>query len=125
MAGLPSAAISSVDASAESLAPAPQGGASEIAYMVGAKYIAGPFTVGVAAERGDFQGNVALAEISQRRGQAIDVGASYAVAPGYLVYAEVPVSESSSKATSISFRVPWVQARITASSRRGSSSAIW
>jgi predicted porin len=70
------------------LAPAPQGGASEIAYMVGAKYIAGPFTVGVAAERGDYQGNVALAGISQRRGQAIDVGASYAVAPGYLVYAE-------------------------------------
>ena len=70
------------------LAPAPQGGASEIAYMVGTKYIAGPFTVGVAAERGDFQGNVALAGISQRRGQAIDVGASYAVAPGYLVYAE-------------------------------------
>jgi Gram-negative porin len=70
------------------LAPAPQGGASEIAYVVGTKYIAGPFTVGVAAERGDFQGNVALAGISQRRGQAIDVGASYAVAPGYLVYAE-------------------------------------
>ena len=44
--------------------------------------------VGVSAERGDYQGNVNLTGISQRRGQAIDVGASYAVAPGYLVYAE-------------------------------------
>ncbi len=70
------------------LAPAPRGGASEIAYMVGAKYIAGPFTVGVAAEQGFYQGNVVLSGISQRRGQAVDVGASYAVAPGLLVYAE-------------------------------------
>ncbi len=70
------------------LAPAPQNGTSEIAYMVGAKYIAGPFTVGVAAERGYYQGNVALTGISQRRGQGIDVGASYSVAPGLLVYAE-------------------------------------
>ena len=66
----------------------PQHGAGEIAYMLGVKYAIGPFTVGVSAERGDYQGNVNLTGISQRRGQAIDVGASYAVAPGYLVYAE-------------------------------------
>jgi predicted porin len=70
------------------LAPAPQNGASEIAFMVGAKYINGPFTVGIAAERGDYQGSVNLTGISQRRGQAIDVGMSYAVAPGFLLYAE-------------------------------------
>jgi predicted porin len=67
---------------------APQHGVGEIAYMVGAKYAIGPLMVGVAAERGDYQGNVNLTGISQRRGQAIDVGASYAVAPGYIVYAE-------------------------------------
>jgi predicted porin len=67
---------------------APQHGVGEIAYMVGAKYAIGPLTVGVAGERGDYQGNVNLTGISQRRGQAIDVGASYAVAPGYIVYTE-------------------------------------
>lgn len=66
----------------------PQNGVSELAYMIGAKYAAGPFTVGVAAERGVYQGNVNLTGISQRRGQALDIGASYSVAPGYLVYAE-------------------------------------
>jgi predicted porin len=67
---------------------APQNGVSEIAYLIGAKYAIGPFTVGIAAERGDYQGNVNLTGISQRRAQALDVGASYAVAPGYQVYAE-------------------------------------
>jgi hypothetical protein len=70
------------------LAPVPQNGVSELAYMIGAKYVAGPFTVGIAAERGVYQGNVNLTGISQRRGQALDIGASYSVAPGYLVYAE-------------------------------------
>ena len=70
------------------LALAPQHGAGEYAYLLGAKYVFGPYTVGVAAERGDYQGSVNLTGISQRRGQAIDFGASYAVAPGYLVYAE-------------------------------------
>lgn len=70
------------------LALAPQHGAGEIAYMVGAKYVNGPFVIGVAAERGDYQGNVNLTGLSQRRGQAIDVGVGYTVAPGYSVYAE-------------------------------------
>jgi predicted porin len=66
----------------------PQNGTSEIAYLIGAKYVAGPFTIGISAERGTFQGNANLTGISQRRGQALDVGASYAVAPGFTVYAE-------------------------------------
>lgn len=70
------------------LALAPHRGAPEVAYMVGAKYTTGPFVVGIAAERGDYQGSVNLTGISQRRGQAIDVGAGYTVAPGYQVYAE-------------------------------------
>ncbi len=70
------------------LALAPQGGAPEVAYMVGAKYTSGPLVVGVAAERGDYQGSVNLSGITQRRGQAIDFGLGYTVAPGYQVYAE-------------------------------------
>jgi predicted porin len=66
----------------------PQNGVSELAYLIGAKYVAGPLTVGISAERGVYQGNVNLTGISQRRGQALDIGASYSVAPGYLVYAE-------------------------------------
>jgi predicted porin len=70
------------------LAPSPQNGTSEIGLLVGAKYIVGPFTIGVSAERAYYQGNVNLTGISQRRGQALDAGASYAVAPGYTVYVE-------------------------------------
>jgi hypothetical protein len=70
------------------LALAPQHGVGELAYMLGVKYAIGPVTVGVSAETGWSQGNVNLTGITQRRGQAIDLGASYAVAPGFLIYAE-------------------------------------
>jgi hypothetical protein len=70
------------------LALAPQHGVGELAYMFGAKYVTGPVTVGVSAERGYYQGNVNLTGITQRRGEAIDFGASYAVALGFLMYAE-------------------------------------
>jgi hypothetical protein len=49
------------------LAPVPQNGVSELAYLIGAKYAAGPFAVGIAAECGAYQGNVNLTGISQRR----------------------------------------------------------
>jgi hypothetical protein len=39
------------------LALTPQGGAPEVAYMVGAKYTTGPLVMGVAAEHGDYQGS--------------------------------------------------------------------
>lgn len=67
---------------------APQNAVGEIAYMVGLKYVAGPFVVGVSAERGNSQGAVALTGLTQRRSQAIDVGLGYTVAPGFTVYAE-------------------------------------
>jgi hypothetical protein len=70
------------------LALTPQHGAPEVAYMVGAKYTTGPLVVGVAAEHGDYQGSVNLTGVTQRRGQAIDIGVGYTVAPGYQVYAE-------------------------------------
>jgi len=67
---------------------APKGGAGEIAELVGAKYVAGPWTVGVVAERGDYQGNPLLAGLTQRRARAIDAGVQYQVAPGMQVWAE-------------------------------------
>jgi predicted porin len=70
------------------LAAVPQHGVGELAYTVGLKYISGPFTIGVVGEIGWSQGNVNLVGISQRRGRGLDFGASYALAPGYTVYAE-------------------------------------
>ncbi len=70
------------------MALAPQHGAGEIAYLLGAKYVVGPLVVGVAAERGNSQGAVTLTGLSERRSQAIDVGLGYTVAPGLIVYAE-------------------------------------
>jgi Gram-negative porin len=67
---------------------APQNSVNEIAFMFGAKYLAGPLVVGVAAERGNSQGAVNLTGLSQRRSEAIDVGLGYTVAPGLIVYAE-------------------------------------
>jgi hypothetical protein len=70
------------------LAATPQHGVGELAYTVGLKYVSGPFTIGAAGEIGWYQGNVNLTGISQRRGRALDFGASYTVAPGFIVYAE-------------------------------------
>jgi hypothetical protein len=69
-------------------ATVPQGGANELAYTIGLKYVTGPLTLGVAGEIGWYQGNALMAGISQRRGRAIVVGAQYAVAPGFSVAAE-------------------------------------
>jgi hypothetical protein len=70
------------------LAAQPQGGAPELAYMLGAKYTSGPFVVGIAGEIGWYQGTVTMSGLSQRLGRTIDVGAGYYVAPGFMVYAE-------------------------------------
>ncbi|HLJ04651.1 MAG TPA: hypothetical protein VKT26_00150 [Acetobacteraceae bacterium] len=66
----------------------PKGGAHETAELVGAKYVTGPWTIGIVAERGDYQGNPLLAGLTQRRGRAIDGGVQYQVAPGMAVWAE-------------------------------------
>jgi hypothetical protein len=66
----------------------PQGGSNEFAYLLGAKYVNGPLTVGIVAEHGDYQGNPVMAGLTQRRGRAIDFGASYTVAPGFTFFAE-------------------------------------
>jgi len=52
------------------LALAPKGGVGELAYTVSAKYVNGPWTVGVVGEIGFYQGNPALSGYSQRRAAA-------------------------------------------------------
>jgi hypothetical protein len=66
----------------------PQGGAPLFGFLFGAKYVAGPFTIGAAAEEMWMQGQPQLANISQYRGRGINAGLSYTVAPGYLVFGE-------------------------------------
>jgi len=66
----------------------PQGGDNLLGWLVGAKYVTGPVTVGVAYENINSQGAPQLVGISQRHEWAINPGASYAVAPGLTVWAE-------------------------------------
>ncbi len=70
------------------LALRPQGGVNELAYLVGVKYVSGPFTIGAVGEMGWYQGNVVLTGVSQRRGRGISAGMSYTVAPGYQIFGE-------------------------------------
>ena len=70
------------------LALAPQGGAPEVAYTVGLKYMTGPLTVGVVGEIGWYQGDVRLTGITQRRARAITAGGTYTVAPGLMLFSE-------------------------------------
>jgi hypothetical protein len=72
---------------------APTGAPSQIGVIVGAKYVTGPLTAGVALMRYWDQGNVALTGISQHKAQGIDVGLNYAVAPGFSVFTEYLYNE--------------------------------
>ncbi|HME25702.1 MAG TPA: hypothetical protein VKI44_30945 [Acetobacteraceae bacterium] len=66
----------------------PQGGAPLFGYLLGAKYINGPFTIGIVGEEFWDQGNVNLTGISQNRGRGLDAGFSYTIAPGFTAFAE-------------------------------------
>jgi hypothetical protein len=66
----------------------PDGGSNELAYVIGAKYVTGPWTMGIAGEIGWYQGNPVLSGISQRRGRGLVAGVQYTVAPGFQVAAE-------------------------------------
>src|SRR5690349_1211551 len=66
----------------------PQGGAPLFGFTFGAKYVAGPLTIGAAVEEFWMQGEARLSGISQYRGRGLNVGASYTVAPGYQVFGE-------------------------------------
>jgi len=75
------------------LALAPQGGAPEVAYTVGLKYVAGPLVMGVAGEIGWYQGDVRLTGLTQRRARGLLAGVDYTVAPGFLVFADYMYQE--------------------------------
>ena len=57
-------------------------------YILGVKYVYGPWTVGIAAMEYWDQGNVQMTGLTQHRARGINPGFSYTVAPGYQVYAE-------------------------------------
>ncbi|HEX4172057.1 MAG TPA: hypothetical protein VHY82_06215, partial [Acetobacteraceae bacterium] len=66
----------------------PTGGVHQIGVIGGVKYVAGPFTVGIALMDYWDQGNVQMTGLSQHHAWGINPGLSYTVAPGYQVYAE-------------------------------------
>jgi hypothetical protein len=67
---------------------APQGAPNQLGFIFGAKYVAGPFTIGTDVMEYWDQGNVQMTGLSQHRARGFDAGLSYTVAPGYTVYAE-------------------------------------
>jgi hypothetical protein len=66
----------------------PQGGAPLFGFLFGAKYVAGPLTIGAAAEEYWEQGQAQLSGISQLRARGLSTGLSYSVAPGFQVFGE-------------------------------------
>jgi len=66
----------------------PSGGANANAFVTGIQYAKGPLTVGIAYEYIDSQGAVAMAGLTQRKEYAIDIGASYTLAPGLMLFAD-------------------------------------
>ena len=70
------------------LALQPSGGAPMLGFLAGAKYVTGPWTVGIVGEEYWEQGTVTLSGLTQRKARALDTGVGYAVAPGFSVFAE-------------------------------------
>jgi hypothetical protein len=71
-----------------SFAPLPSGANSDdlFTWQIGASYTVGPFTVGAAYHEASYEGNVAVASNAKDRG--FGIGGSYAVAPGFTLFAE-------------------------------------
>ncbi len=68
--------------------PQPEGGVSQIAYIIGFQYNNGPWAAGFAYEQVDSQGSANLIGISQRHEWGLNPGVDYLVAPGFKVFAE-------------------------------------
>jgi hypothetical protein len=66
----------------------PKGGSPLLGYILGVKYVNGPFTIGITGEEFWEQGSVQLSGISQRRGRGLSTGFAYTIAPGFTAYAE-------------------------------------
>lgn len=70
------------------LAPKPEGGANLSAWLVGARYLLGPASIGAAFESMDMQGAVGLTGISQRHAYAVTAAVTYSIAPGLTAFAD-------------------------------------
>ena len=66
----------------------PQGAPQSMAWLVGAQYARGPFVVGVTYYNYQDQGSPSLTHVSQRYTDALNIGATWNVAPGLYLIAE-------------------------------------
>jgi predicted porin len=66
----------------------PQGAPQATAWLVGAQYATGPYVVGVTYYNYQDQGNPSLTHVSQRYTDALNIGATWNVAPGLYLTAE-------------------------------------
>jgi outer membrane protein OmpU len=75
-------------ASYSTFAPLPSGTNSDdlFTWQIGASYNIGAFTFGAAYHEASYEGNVAVASNAKDRG--FGIGGSYAVAPGFVLFAE-------------------------------------
>jgi hypothetical protein len=72
----------------------PDGGAPLFGYLLGVKYVNGPFTIGIVGEEYWNQGNVNLSGISQQKNRGLSTGFSYTIAPGWTAWAEYIYGDS-------------------------------
>ena len=66
----------------------PNGGAALFGYLLGVKYVNGPFMIGIVGEEYWDQGNVNLSGISEARNRGLSTGFAYTIAPGYTAFVE-------------------------------------
>jgi outer membrane protein OmpU len=72
----------------------PQGAPNAIAWLVGAQYVYGPFTIAGSYYNYQYQGSAAAVNISQRYDDAGAAGVTWAIAPGLNAYAEYLYGQS-------------------------------
>jgi hypothetical protein len=72
----------------------PEGAPNAIAWLVGAQYVYGPFTIAGSYYNYQYQGSAAAVNISQRYDDAAAAGVTWAIAPGLSAYAEYLYGQS-------------------------------
>lgn len=70
------------------LAAKPKGGDDGLGWGIGAKYVMGPASIGLVYSHFRSQGDQRLTGLSNRKEQVIYVAGTYAVAPGFTVFAD-------------------------------------
>jgi hypothetical protein len=72
----------------------PQGGKNAIAWVAGAQYVYGPFTIAASYLNYQLQGSVDAVGISQQYQDGLAAGVTWAIAPGLSAYAEYLYGQS-------------------------------